>query len=103
MAAIAQLGERQTEDLKDPGSIPGLGTLSEGCVFVTVRWSEGSSLHKAALTSMDAPTNLLFHKRIPIPTCTTDAAQIRLESVVENQAWPETSLRRTLPKQRVLA
>ena len=25
-AAIAQLGERQTEDLKDPGSIPGLGT-----------------------------------------------------------------------------
>lgn len=26
-AAIAQLGERQTEDLKVPGSIPGLGTL----------------------------------------------------------------------------
>jgi hypothetical protein len=25
-AAIAQLGERQTEDLKAPGSIPGLGT-----------------------------------------------------------------------------
>ena len=24
MAAIAQLGERQTEDLKVPGSIPGL-------------------------------------------------------------------------------
>ena len=24
-AAIAQLGERQTEDLKVPGSIPGLG------------------------------------------------------------------------------
>ncbi len=24
-AAIAQLGERQTEDLKDPGSIPGDG------------------------------------------------------------------------------
>ena len=24
-AAIAQLGERQTEDLKAPGSIPGLG------------------------------------------------------------------------------
>ena len=28
-AAIAQLGERQTEDLKVPGSIPGLGIL--GC------------------------------------------------------------------------
>ena len=26
-AVIAQLGERQTEDLKVPGSIPGLGTL----------------------------------------------------------------------------
>ena len=25
MAAIAQLGERQTEDVKVPGSIPGLG------------------------------------------------------------------------------
>ena len=28
MAAIAQLGERQTEDLKVPGSIPGLGILT---------------------------------------------------------------------------
>ena len=28
MAAIAQLGERQTEDLKVPGSSPGLGTFS---------------------------------------------------------------------------
>ena len=28
MAAIAQLGERQTEDLKVPGSIPGLGIFS---------------------------------------------------------------------------
>jgi hypothetical protein len=103
MAAIAQLGERQTEDLKVPGLIPGLGTLSGGCVFVTVRWSEGSSLRKPASASMDAPTNLLLQTRIPIPTCTTDAAQIRLESVVENHAWPEGSLRRTLPKQRVLA
>ena len=30
MAAIAQLGERQTEDLKVPGSIPGLGIWLEG-------------------------------------------------------------------------
>ena len=28
-AAIAQLGARQTEDLKVPGSIPGLGTFCE--------------------------------------------------------------------------
>ena len=27
-AAIAQLGERQTEDLEVPGSIPGLGILA---------------------------------------------------------------------------
>ena len=27
LAAIAQLGERQTEDLKVPGSIPGEGTF----------------------------------------------------------------------------
>ena len=27
IAAIAQLGERQTEDLKVPGSIPGLGII----------------------------------------------------------------------------
>ena len=30
-AAIAQLGERQTEDLKVPGSIPGLGISSCYC------------------------------------------------------------------------
>ena len=28
MAAIAQLGERQTEDLQVPGSIPGLGKFN---------------------------------------------------------------------------
>ena len=32
IAAIAQLGERQTEDLQVPGSIPGLGILS-CCLF----------------------------------------------------------------------
>ena len=29
VAAIAQLGERQTEDLKVPGSIPGLGIFAD--------------------------------------------------------------------------
>ena len=33
-AAIAQLGERQTEDLKVPGSIPGLGILLAHCCMV---------------------------------------------------------------------
>jgi hypothetical protein len=33
-AAIAQLGERQTEDLKVPGSIPGLGIFWHAvCMF----------------------------------------------------------------------
>ena len=29
VAAIAQLGERQTEDLEVPGSIPGLGIIAQ--------------------------------------------------------------------------
>ena len=33
-AAIAQLGERQTEDLKVPGSIPGLGTHSYAVIML---------------------------------------------------------------------
>ena len=45
-AAIAQLGERQTEDLKVPGSIPGLGTLL--CIMLMevafVKHSKNSTL-----------------------------------------------------------
>ena len=33
-AAIAQLGERQTEDLKVPGSIPGLGISTRQALFL---------------------------------------------------------------------
>ena len=32
-AAIAQLGERQTEDLKVPGSIPGLGIVQHARIM----------------------------------------------------------------------
>jgi hypothetical protein len=35
-AAIAQLGERQTEDLKVPGSIPGLGSFGVACLRCVV-------------------------------------------------------------------
>ena len=35
LAAIAQLGERQTEDLKVPGSIPGGGTFLP-CEFILI-------------------------------------------------------------------
>ena len=40
MAAIAQLGERQTEDLKVLGSIPGHGTIfvmNAGLCLVSIR------------------------------------------------------------------
>ena len=33
IAAIAQLGERQTENLKVPGSIPGLGIIFRLCAY----------------------------------------------------------------------
>ena len=36
-AAIAQLGERQTEDLKVPGSIPGLGISSCYCIVAMLQ------------------------------------------------------------------
>ena len=51
MAAIAQLGERQTEDLKVPGSIPGLGMLHAR------RWRVKAVLRAALLR---APGQLLF-------------------------------------------
>ena len=42
LAAIAQLGERQTEDLKVPGSIPGRGILFYliPCEFALSNWKE---------------------------------------------------------------
>ena len=39
-AAIAQLGERQTEDLKVPGSILGLGTIVVILFIATVMMAE---------------------------------------------------------------
>ena len=34
VASVAQCGERQTEDLKVPGSIPGRGTFAQLCRFL---------------------------------------------------------------------
>ena len=34
VASVAQLGERETEDLKVPGSIPGRGTFAQLCRFL---------------------------------------------------------------------
>ena len=44
-AAIAQLGERETEDLKVPGSIPGLGMSSLGPEEVKCLDFKGSTLY----------------------------------------------------------
>ena len=46
-AAIAQLGERQTEDLKVPGSIPGLGILILLCA-ATATTKKNIDLTRAA-------------------------------------------------------
>ena len=46
MAAIAQLGERQTEDLKVPGSIPGGGMEIKKKYFIFL------SLSHTALVSL---------------------------------------------------
>ena len=44
-AAIAQLGERQTEDLKVPGSIPGLGMSS----MLSSMQEQGGNLRDGAM------------------------------------------------------
>ena len=45
-AAIAQLGERQTEDLEVPGSIPGLGTIFCEPYFLKMHFFAKIDLHK---------------------------------------------------------
>ena len=52
-AAIAQLGERQTEDLKVPGSIPGLGIFTRQALFLrSGNASVDSALFRRNLTSV---------------------------------------------------
>ena len=57
MAAIAQLGECQTEDLKVPGSIPGLGRVSV-CPHYCLRFCAGAQ----------APRQAPFNAQGPMPT-----------------------------------
>ena len=58
-AAIAQLGERQTEDLKVPGSIPGLGISS--CCYMMVDTKPKQAGRQAAAAA--APTPPPFAER----------------------------------------
>ena len=62
-AHVAQLGERQTGDLKVPGSIPGLGMLHAG------RWGVNAVLRAALLR---APGQLLCVRPLVLRCC--DAA-----------------------------
>ena len=59
-AAIAQLGECQTEDLKVPGSIPGLGMSSLGPEEVKWLDFQGSTLYPR---SADAILSFYLGKR----------------------------------------
>ena len=65
-AALAQLGERQTEDLKVPGSIPGLGITSDHTIIAI-------HLHAAAYCCMPAhdyahvcPSNAQVMASLPV-------------------------------------
>ena len=54
MAAIAQLGEPQTEDLKVPGSIPGLGTCFTRSVMLLIhegRWCIQAAVQRNSFES----------------------------------------------------
>ena len=65
-AAIAQLGERQTEDLKVPGSIPGLGTL-----FGTFIWEATTFNRRAQPPTVWQPQQLSFPSCLQSETGTT--------------------------------
>ena len=58
-ADIAQLGERQTEDLKVPGSIPGVGTSFSSSIlqnhkFITTCKTLGLALVQGTCGAMDS-------------------------------------------------
>ena len=60
---IAQLGERQTEDLKVPGSIPGRGIFSQKFCFIILELIQhynselikGQLISKADFQALDSP------------------------------------------------
>ena len=57
-AAIAQLGERQTQDLKVPGSIPGLGMSS----MLSRILEQGSTLGRGCTQQLDCLQLMLGHE-----------------------------------------
>ena len=62
VAAIAQLGERQTEDLKVPGSIPGLGIVYFNCQWRRVVTCYHSSHSRKNLHSKSSTVEKLTIK-----------------------------------------
>ena len=70
-AAIAQLGERQTEDLKVPGSIPGLGMSPTPCAALGAvvaqrrgHWQKASAFFQTSLPM----TSVLTITRATLPS-----------------------------------
>jgi hypothetical protein len=79
-ASIAQLGERQTEDLKVPGSIPGRGNLCPFSLQTTYR-TDATRHHgsdSCLPTPPDASRRLLMQRYTPE---TVDAAAERASAV----------------------
>ena len=66
-AAIAQLGERQTEDLKVPGSIPGLGSCY-------ARSGGHRPLQRALWLLQGALRGNVFMPVRPVSSCATNSA-----------------------------
>ena len=74
VAALAQLGERQTEDLKVPGSIPGGGTLPPAVVPKRLRGWTRNPLGSARAGS--SPADCVFSPTSPPQAKKTPAVGI---------------------------
>ena len=88
-AAIAQLGERQTEDLKVPGSIPGLGTWSVQSGQEAVLRAPIGRRHVPECVMLLRPESKLLSSPGAVPHTRT---------VLGGQLWWRTSAGRGPPK-----
>ena len=78
---IAQLGERQTEDLKVPGSIPGLGILS---CLVGVVWLAETDFFRPVVGLCAVPG--AYHTQLLVGPCAVSGLSFFLRRVLSG--WP---------------
>ena len=115
MAALAQLGEHQTEDLKVPGSIPGLGILQ---AVKHGAWPSqaAASMLGCVLRSCVSPVNVcmfvlfVYDAAIPhaetspcVHTCTRRRRLSDASGFLRRQSSEPQCLRICLPVQLTLA